>query len=86
MERDAEGYYVVSVPQLPGCHTQALSLDEVTQRIREAIELCLECRANRMTCSSSSASSASPSRHEQSPGASPVPSWCRLDSLRHVRS
>jgi predicted RNase H-like HicB family nuclease len=26
----------------PGCHTQARSLDEVTQRIREAIELCLE--------------------------------------------
>lgn len=30
------------VPQLPGCHTQAQSLDEVTQSIREAIELCLE--------------------------------------------
>lgn len=42
IERDAEGYYIASVPQLPGCHTQALSLDEVTQRIREAIELCLE--------------------------------------------
>ncbi len=42
IERDAEGYYVASVPQLPGCHTQALSLDEVTRRIREAIELCLE--------------------------------------------
>ncbi len=42
IERDEEGYYVASVPQLPGCHTQARSLDEVTQRIREAIELCLE--------------------------------------------
>ena len=42
IERDDEGYYVASVPQLPGCHTQARSLDEVTQRIREAIELCLE--------------------------------------------
>jgi len=42
IERDAEGYYVASVPQLPGCHTQALSLDEVALRIREAIELCLE--------------------------------------------
>ena len=42
IERDAEGYYVASVPQLHGCHTQALSLDEVTARIREAIELCLE--------------------------------------------
>jgi predicted RNase H-like HicB family nuclease len=42
IERDEEGYYVASVPQLPGCHTQAQSLDAVTQRIREAIELCLE--------------------------------------------
>lgn len=42
IERDEEGYYVASVPQLVGCHTQARSLDEVTERIREAIELCLE--------------------------------------------
>lgn len=42
IERDDEGCYVASVPQLPGCHTQARSLDEVTQRIREAIELYLE--------------------------------------------
>lgn len=42
IERDEEGYYVASVPQLPGCHTQARSLDEVAQRIREAIELYLE--------------------------------------------
>jgi predicted RNase H-like HicB family nuclease len=42
IERDEEGYYVASVPQLPGCHTQARSLDDVTERIREAVELCLE--------------------------------------------
>ena len=42
LERDEEGFYVASVPQIPGCHTQARSLDEVTARIREAIELCLE--------------------------------------------
>jgi predicted RNase H-like HicB family nuclease len=42
IERDEEGYYVASVPQIPGCHTQAKSLDEVTKRIREAVELCLE--------------------------------------------
>jgi|SRR5215831_13981246 len=42
IERDSEGYYVASVPQMPACHTQARSLDEVTERIREAIELCLE--------------------------------------------
>jgi predicted RNase H-like HicB family nuclease len=42
IERDNEGYYVATVPQIPGCHTQAQSLDEVAQRIREAIDLCLE--------------------------------------------
>ena len=42
IERDAEGYYVASVPQISACHTQARSLDEVAARIREAIELCLE--------------------------------------------
>ena len=42
IERDEEGYYVASVPQLPGCHTQAKSLDEVMDRIREAAELCLD--------------------------------------------
>jgi predicted RNase H-like HicB family nuclease len=42
IERDAEGYYVASVPALRGCHTQATSLDELMARVREAIELCLE--------------------------------------------
>ncbi len=42
IERDSEGHYVASVPQIPACHTQTRSLDEVMQRIREAIELCLE--------------------------------------------
>jgi predicted RNase H-like HicB family nuclease len=42
VERDEEGYYVATVPSLPGCHSQARSLDELNARIREAIELCLE--------------------------------------------
>jgi predicted RNase H-like HicB family nuclease len=42
VEKDEEGYYIASVPALPGCHTQARSLDELDRRIREAIELCLE--------------------------------------------
>lgn len=42
IERDEEGYFIASVPSLPGCHTQAKSLDVLMQRIREAIELCLE--------------------------------------------
>jgi predicted RNase H-like HicB family nuclease len=42
IERDEEGYYVASVPALPGCHTQARSLDELMDRVREAIALWLE--------------------------------------------
>jgi predicted RNase H-like HicB family nuclease len=42
IERDSEGYYVASVPALRGCHTQAKSLDDLMERVREAIELCLE--------------------------------------------
>ena len=42
VERDEECYYVATVPELPGCHTQARSLDKLIGRIREAIELCLE--------------------------------------------
>lgn len=32
IERDAEGYYVATVPELPGCHTQARSLDKLMDR------------------------------------------------------
>ncbi|MBI3608805.1 MAG: type II toxin-antitoxin system HicB family antitoxin [Nitrospirae bacterium] len=42
IERDREGFFVASVPELRWCHTQAKSLDTLMKRIREAIELCLE--------------------------------------------
>jgi predicted RNase H-like HicB family nuclease len=42
VEKDEHGYYVASVPELPGCHTQAKTLDQVMKRIKEAIEVYLE--------------------------------------------
>lgn len=48
VEKDSAGYFVASVPTLPGCHTQAKSLDTLMERIREAIELCLEVRGDAM--------------------------------------
>ncbi|MBI2871629.1 MAG: type II toxin-antitoxin system HicB family antitoxin [Chloroflexi bacterium] len=42
IEKDKDGYFVAHVPQLRGCHTQARSLDELTERVREVILLCLE--------------------------------------------
>ena len=42
VERDEDAYYIASVPELPGCHTQAKTLDELASRIKEAVELYLE--------------------------------------------
>ncbi len=42
IERDSEGYFVATVPELKGCHTQAKSLDLLMKRIREAIAVCME--------------------------------------------
>ena len=39
---DESGGYIAIAPELPGCHTQGDSLDEVVRNIREAIELYLE--------------------------------------------
>jgi len=47
IERDEDGYYVASLPELRGCHTQAKSLDALMKRIREAIALCLDVEAER---------------------------------------
>lgn len=45
IERDRDGYFVASVPELRGCHTQAKSLDVLMKRIREAVDVCLEAEA-----------------------------------------
>ncbi len=39
---DESGGYIAIVPELPGCHTQGDSLDEVIRNVKEAIELYLE--------------------------------------------
>ena len=42
IEKDEDGYYVGSVPALPGCHTQGASIDQLLERMQEAIALWLE--------------------------------------------
>ena len=44
IERDEEGYFVAEVPELPGCHTQAKSLDVLKKRMKETIALCMMSR------------------------------------------
>ncbi len=41
-ETDSGGYYVATVPELHGCHTQAKSLDTLMKPVKDAIEFCLE--------------------------------------------
>ncbi len=42
IERDEDGYYVGEVIELPGCFTQARTIEELINRIKEAIALYLE--------------------------------------------
>lgn len=48
IERDEEGWLVGSVPSLPGCHTQARTLDELAERMQEAIEAYLDAVGDRV--------------------------------------
>ena len=47
VEKDEDGYYVASVPELSGCHTQAKTLAQVMKRIKQAIEVCLEVQGSK---------------------------------------
>ncbi len=51
IERDEEGYLVGSVPGLKGCHSQARSMDELLQRMKEVILLCLEVQGEDLSTS-----------------------------------
>lgn len=42
IEEGEDGYLISEVVELPGCHTQAKSLDKLIERTKEAISLCLE--------------------------------------------
>ena len=42
IEQDEDGWLVGSVPSLHGCHTQARTMDELLERMEEAIQLCLD--------------------------------------------
>ena len=42
IEKDSEGWLVSEVIGLPGCHTQAKSIDELLKRTKEAIKAYLQ--------------------------------------------
>lgn len=49
IEKGEDGYYVGSVVELPGCHTQARELSELDDRVKEVITLYLEAEGENLT-------------------------------------
>lgn len=45
VDRDEDGVWVAECLSIPGCVSQGATKDEALANIREAIELCLEVRA-----------------------------------------
>ncbi len=46
VEQDVDGFYVGEVVELPGCHTQAKNLEELMERMKEAVALYLEVKSD----------------------------------------
>ncbi|HLD80732.1 MAG TPA: type II toxin-antitoxin system HicB family antitoxin [archaeon] len=48
VERGEDGYLISEVIELPGCHTQAKTHDELMKRTKEAIKLYLEAESSQL--------------------------------------
>ena len=44
IEKGEDNYLISEVVELPGCHTQAKTFDELIKRTKEAISLYLKCQ------------------------------------------
>lgn len=44
--QDEDGIYVAKVPELEGCATQGKTFEFVMERIKEAIQVCIEAENN----------------------------------------
>lgn len=47
LERGESGYIVAECPAIPGCVSQGMTEEEALENIKEAIEGCLEVRAEK---------------------------------------
>jgi predicted RNase H-like HicB family nuclease len=45
IDRDEDGIWVVQCPSIPGCVSQGTTKEEALTNIRDAIQTCLEVRA-----------------------------------------
>ena len=41
IKKDEEGWYVARVPEIQGCYTLGKTIQQVLERIKEAIEVCI---------------------------------------------
>ena len=42
IEKDEDGWLVATALEIPGCYTQGKTIPQLLERIKEAIEVCLE--------------------------------------------
>ncbi|MCD6230173.1 MAG: type II toxin-antitoxin system HicB family antitoxin [Candidatus Diapherotrites archaeon] len=49
IEEGEDGYLISGVVELPGCHTQAKTYDELLKRTKEAISLYLQVKGTKET-------------------------------------
>jgi predicted RNase H-like HicB family nuclease len=47
VDRDEDGVWITECPSIPGCVSQGQTKEEAIANIKEAIQLCLEVRAER---------------------------------------
>ena len=47
IDRDEDGVWIVECPSIPGCISQGETKDRALENIKEAIQLCLEVRAEK---------------------------------------
>jgi predicted RNase H-like HicB family nuclease len=45
IDRDEDGVWIAECPSIPGCVSQGATKEEALKNIKEAIQLCLEVRA-----------------------------------------
>jgi predicted RNase H-like HicB family nuclease len=42
IEQDEDGMYIAKAPDIKGCYTQGKTIDQAMERIKEAIQVCIE--------------------------------------------
>jgi predicted RNase H-like HicB family nuclease len=47
IDRDEDGVWIAECPSIPGCVSQGTTKDDALENIKEAIQLCLEVRAEK---------------------------------------